>query len=700
MTGGALLQCEEPREHRLSVPRRGHVLSTVTEQYGSPIRSAILVLTQALEKLGYSSPSPSSKVFSPLAVHRSDEELAARHICSQWILAVALRAVGSDSDIAAALSWFDSENAYLNCLSDLAPKVIAKAQGFLQSVAEPDALADLLPYLLDPHGPGSRLSVIRDPSTQSARASRRVHGVFYTPADVAEHMAKSVLSGTKLPHKALRVLDPACGTGVFLRAMLCTLQDEHLDPLYIVQNCLFGMDIDPWSVDGAAYVLVHDAIAISAEVRCEAAPLWKAIRKNLAVADALTIDPDGLQSRPRLFDLPDDISRFSISEVFPGLGGAPNVIIGNPPYAAVGNRRDLGELSKCFSTFPYKGSSATDMHPLFFEQMVRLSGANVACSMVIPLSVAFSRGQQFHAMRLLIEETPGTWKFSFFDREPHALFGEDVKTRNTIVTWTKKSFDRKSRRMTGPLMKWRGHNRAKMLRELHYTEVQCSVEHGIPKLSSELQADCLDRLIAQGSTLSDLVVSFQSTCLEHTFEGERRTLFVGGTAYNFLNVFFRPPSVLQPKVALMSTNTMHALGCATLKDAFAAFAILSSGIAFWLWHILGDGFHLSKGFLEDFPVGPNLFNAETFEQLSLAGKRLWHNVQSHSVSSLNRGRASLSFPASRLREEQRAIDQIIVGAARLPQAFIVELDNFINSVVSALPTQQLEADAAEEVLAV
>jgi len=27
----------------------------------------------------------------------------------------------------------------------------------------------------------------------------------------------------------------------------------------------------------------------------------------------------------------------------------------------------------------------------------------------------------------------GTWRCAFFDREPHALFGEDVETRNAIL---------------------------------------------------------------------------------------------------------------------------------------------------------------------------------------------------------------------------------------------------------------------------
>lgn len=703
MSNLAVVRSAEPAFTRLSVPRRGHVLSTVTEQYSGPIRSAVEVLTTALAETAVKithrqEPHPSAE--AEVILKRPSAEMIARHVCSQWVVGVALGHLTVTSDLTSALDWFEGSNRHLPFILALSDRVLSTALRHLQTVSQPKALADLLPYILDPHGPGSRLSVMRDSTTKTARAARRVHGVFYTPADVAEHMVQAALSDMDVSLSNLRILDPACGTGVFLRAALCALHAQGSDPLYVAQHCLFGMDIDPWSVDGTAYVLLHDAMSLSGVTSDEPAALWRRIRRNLAVADALSIDPANAPGRMRLFDLPAERQRFSIAEIFPAMSCAPNVIVGNPPYAAIGARSDLIELSSVFTTFPMKGAGTGDMHPLFFEQMVRLADDSASGAMVIPLSIAFSGGQQYFAMRQLIERTSGTWKFSFFDREPHALFGEDVKTRNTIITWNRTSTDRESRKMTGPLLKWRGHDRARMLREIKHTELHSSIADGIPKLSSSLQSEALDRLIAQGSTMSDLVKCFYSTSLEHTFVADRKTLFVGGTAYNFLNVLFRPPVHLQPKTGIMSANTMHALTFSTVKDAFAAFSLLSSGVSFWLWHIQGDGFHLSRAFLENFPLGPNLFNAETFERLSCAGIELWRDLQAHPVESMNRGRASLSFPASRLREQQRVIDRIIIQATSLPSAFLDELDNFITSVVSAMPSIEAPNEAPEGVLAI
>lgn len=248
MSSLAVVRCDGPTSIRLSVPRRGHVLSTVTEAYSGPIRSAIEVLTTAFAGSALKiTLRQDSLVESEVILKRSSPEMIARHVCSQWIIGVSLGRLTITSDFAEALDWFDHNNALLPLIRSVSDRVNDTALQHLRTVSDAAALADLLPYILDPHGPGSRLSVMRDPKTKTARATRRAHGVFYTPADVAEHMVQAVLSEIDASSD-LRILDPACGTGVFLRAALYTLFAQGADPIDVAQHCLFGMDIDPWSV--------------------------------------------------------------------------------------------------------------------------------------------------------------------------------------------------------------------------------------------------------------------------------------------------------------------------------------------------------------------------------------------------------------------------------------------------------------------
>lgn len=694
------IKTPQPAIARLDVPTKGHVLSTVSEQYGGPVRTAVRILTAAIEESGCFVPDLHTEGIwaeESAVLKRADAGTSAWHICAQWAVATALGENANPDGLLDALYWFDSNNSLVPLLSQLDPGAIIQASQELATVAIPVALSQLLPYILDPHGLGTRLSVMKDPTTYTARSAKRAHGVFYTPADVAEHIARIALEEADYEPRDLRILDPACGTGVFLRAAFKEICSTSCDPISIATECLFGCDIDPWAVNGCAYVLMHDALA-QTEKRIQPVNLWALIRHNLATVDALSLDPDVENHPLTLFSLETKAERFELHDVFPRLVGGANVIIGNPPYAEIGPRPDLTTMSALFQTFPSKGSAAVDMHPLFLEQMVRLSAPSSSCGMVIPLSIAFNTSQQFQATRRLIDETAGTWRFSFFDREPHALFGEEVKTRNSIVHWCRTSKSCASRKKTGPLMKWRGHDRARMLHSLPFTEIHGPVAEGIPKLRGAVQARALEILQYQPSSLAGFVRSYYSTQLEKTFDGDRKTVFVGSTAYNFLNVFFRPPAGLLPSSALLTTNTIHDLRCASTRDAFAVFALLSSGVTFWLWHVLADGFHVSRAFLEALPLGPTLFNADTIAALSDAGKTLWKDVQAHPVSSLNRGRASLSFPASRLRDQQKAIDSIIADAAGLPAGFLSELDHFIASVVDARPHTHSSDHALPEVI--
>ena len=120
MSSLALVRCAEPISTRLSVPRRGHVLSTVTELYGGPIRSAIEVLTTALGKSDVKI-AHRQEVLPPaeseVILKRSSLEMIARHVCSQWVVGVASGRLTVTSDLAAALTRFDGNNVFASALN-------------------------------------------------------------------------------------------------------------------------------------------------------------------------------------------------------------------------------------------------------------------------------------------------------------------------------------------------------------------------------------------------------------------------------------------------------------------------------------------------------------------------------------------------------------------------------------------------------
>lgn len=679
----------------LAIPRRGHVLSSVSELYGGSIREAVAALSVSVAR------APRADVASALyalrasdrdsPVHRSDDEIVAWLIVSMWVTGVASRAIPVSGSLPQAEEWFLGSKRGHRLTTLTSARAIQKAESALRVQADAAAYLDLLPYILDPHGPGSRLSVRRDPSTQTARSRKRDEGVFYTPADVADYMANACVS--TFDGDIPTVLDPACGTGVFLRAALGALRQRYLDEdaASLAVKFLFGIDIDPLALDAATFVLLAD---IWAGASLSPAALWKSLRRNLACIDTLRIDP--ANDRPSSLAR-EGASRLTIPSIFADLPRGPTIILGNPPYANLGARSDLSALQGVFRTIAAKPQPNAEVYLAFIEQMVRLVGAkNCAGALVLPLSIACNVGSQFAAARKLIAETPGRWRFAFFDREPHALFGEDVKTRNAIVLWSRCSHDKSAKLATGPLRKWRGDSRAQMFRSLRFTPINSDVRGGIPKIDGDCQAVALKALSNRWDQLERALKHIGRCPLAASPHADDRTVFVGPTAYNFLNVFLKPPQTLFGKDLILSEHPLHVLTCASRQDALAVFALLSSHFAYWWWHSNGDGFHVSGRFLCEFPFGFDALSGSVAEALARAGQALWSTINTRPIISLNRGRTSLAFTPNGHDSIRRQIDQILADLAGLQPAFVAEVQQFTAHTIGATLRNQANSGIDEQ----
>ena len=140
---------------------------------------------------------------------------------------------------------------------------------------------------------------------------RRRHGVYYTPLPVVRHMlgrAWAAWAGGRPP----RVLDPACGAGVFLveayRRLLDDEESRHGRPLTTderlarLRASIFGMDIDAMAVEATRRALLREALGPDATAHPNTD-----LSANLFVADAL-LD----------------------SSVLPGC----DILLANPPYVS------------------------------------------------------------------------------------------------------------------------------------------------------------------------------------------------------------------------------------------------------------------------------------------------------------------------------------------------------------------------------
>src|SRR5206468_457607 len=132
------------------------------------------------------------------APSESPSSRAAWAIVNVYLLA-RMAGIGRDGTFAEAEQWFFGSNRHeLPSLAQhVTPNEARPALRALSHLSFQDDILELLPYVLDTFGPGSRLSVMRDPTTRAAQRVKRESGIFYTPADVAEYMVHEALAGRK-----------------------------------------------------------------------------------------------------------------------------------------------------------------------------------------------------------------------------------------------------------------------------------------------------------------------------------------------------------------------------------------------------------------------------------------------------------------------------------------------------------------------
>ena len=637
-------------------------------------------------------------------VVRRPAEMLAWTLVSAWLSGFVSGRVAFGSGLEIGTAWFFSGMTDRNPI-DLIPRpALWRADAALAGCDDPAGYLELLPYVLDPHGPGSRMSIRRNAATRVARDQKRARGVYYTPADLAGHMAAECLNGIADHPYPPTVFDPACGTGVFLRAALGVIKAQfpHHSMRALCETRLYGTDVDPWALDAVAFLLLADCLVDSGDVGAPPLLLWHRLRLNLACVDALRLDPAcaadqvgngveiGVVAELADTRLPDRCvarrfgERVRLSQLFGGLQQEELVVMGNPPYSTLGVRSDFSILEQSFASLGAKAGPSSESYPLFVEQMVRLApSGRTAGALVLPLSLASGAARQFVETRSLIQKTPGRWRFAFFDREPHALFGEDVKTRNAVVFWHREDGNQETKIESGPLRKWRGDSRATMFTSIRFTPIVGKIRAGIPKVDGALQERAFEVLAGRWERFDHACANFRRIPLARVLENHLHTVFVGSTAYNFLNVFLKPPQDVLASAPELSENPLHAMDFPTQQDAAAAFALLSSHIAFWWWRVTQDGFHVNSRFLTSLPFGTDALHGNSAARLAQCGERLWMLIRSDPIISRNRGRISLAFSPNRFDQVRLEIDRALAELAGLGSSFVGEVQQFAAHTIRA-----------------
>jgi hypothetical protein len=628
----------------LASPEPGVAMTSRVEAIARSVRTAVAATASALE-----SPERYLTVFTPrvsgLGFDVAGDELldrAARALVAEWLVAYSVGAVSATASLKDAEDWFYGGQRIERLAPRLPPLFEAPCTG--------EEVFALLPYLLDALRPGTRREVLRDTTAAADRRIRKQRGAFYTPADVAAQMAKWVA-----PEADDVCLDPTCGTGVFLRAAIA---HGGLAP-----SSVFGCDLDPAAIDAATFVVLATALAYGWGFHSPWAG-WHAVRLNLASLNSLSLELGGEPATKRLEEVravrrqllsgaipPPVVAQATSNELgqlFPSLAEGVDIVLSNPPYATIGEHARSLDAHQFLSLERVRLTSAIRAEALFSEYLWKLTKpASGRGSLVLPLSVATSTRPEFVGLRRAIKGQSGAWAFSFYDRAPDGLFGDDVKTRNTIVVYRA---GRRSSIRTTPLLKWTSRTRRTFFATVTPTPIKADLVDCIPKLGSPADAQLYAAVRnLPGRLRDDLLVSHSEGPRSQVdfFEAVlvRSCVAVAPTAYNWIGVARDPRRLVAD--GHTSENTLCEVVFRDPEVADAAYAVLASRIVFWLWRVESDGFHVTRRFIQELPFRVGGISRKELLRLAELGRRLWDDVAGRAIWSVNKGRTSVGYPSHR-----------------------------------------------------
>ncbi|OLP20322.1 hypothetical protein BST81_00880 [Leptolyngbya sp. 'hensonii'] len=196
---------------------------------------------------------------------------------------------------------------------------------------------------------------------------------------------------TQLWDTPLRILEPACGTGVFLVRAYQYLLDwfggdlPPTDRVRILLDSLYGVDIDPIAVEATRWALVRMAGKTQNFSAAAAQAIYVELGQNLKSGNAV-IGPDC--SDP-CRDCPLDWER-----EFPAIlqAGGFDAVIGNPPFLDAELMVEHWPEQRRYCASHYRTASGNwDLFCVFIEKAIALCKPGGFTSLVVPNKLGSAR---------------------------------------------------------------------------------------------------------------------------------------------------------------------------------------------------------------------------------------------------------------------------------------------------------------------
>lgn len=307
---------------------------------------------------------------------------------------------------------FNGENSIFDLNSDIIFEMIESLYypktPYMFSIIEPSILGKIYEAILTE-------SLICDGKNikLAAKSEYKYKSVVSTPIEIVKYMVKTALEPIcygKTPEEIqqIKIIDIACGSGVFLEEAFQFLIDYSVDwytvnkPDYLLElsngkkklpladkkqillNCIYGVDIDIHAVEVSKFSLLLKLIEDETEpsVR-DTTPILPDLFENIKHGNSL-VEPDDISGLASSTDELIEIVPFDWESN--NRGNKFDVVLGNPPYVKTSDIHALsGELEFYIYTKKYKSAyKQFDKYFLFVEKAISLLKDDGKVCYIIP----------------------------------------------------------------------------------------------------------------------------------------------------------------------------------------------------------------------------------------------------------------------------------------------------------------------------
>jgi len=256
---------------------------------------------------------------------------------------------------------------------------------------------------------------------------RKKEGIYYTPKYIVDYIVNNTvreyIKGKSFEEiKKVKILDPACGSGSFLRVAFDVLVEEcerslkrkltYEEKMELLLNCIYGVDLDPRAVEIAKFNL-----SLKLAERGKHLPV---LRENIRLGNSL-IDDKNIAGW----------NFFVWEEEFKEImnNGGFDVVVGNPPYVKARDSKNPTSRKYMETCGQYETLyKMWDLYIAFVEKSIKLLKPNGCFSMIIPDTI----GEADYTIKLveIIIHKYSLYQIDFF---PHLEVFPGVGIRNKII---------------------------------------------------------------------------------------------------------------------------------------------------------------------------------------------------------------------------------------------------------------------------